>query len=95
MDPSGTPIDAVRKGGKVAGVAAVPDEATLAAAGLTGTSVMAAATREVVAPLAEQAAAGDLKVVVASVLPLDQATQGLGQLATGGAGGKVVVTVQD
>ncbi len=95
MDPSGTPIDAVRKGGKVAGVAAVPDEATLAAAGLTGTSVMAAATREVVAPLAEQAAAGDLKVVVTSVLPLDQATQGLGQLATGGAGGKVVVTVQD
>jgi NADPH:quinone reductase-like Zn-dependent oxidoreductase len=95
MDPSGTPIDAVRKGGKVAGVAAVPDEATLAAAGLTGTSVMAAATRDVVAPLAEQAAAGDLKVVVTSVLPLDQATQGLGQLATGGAGGKVVVTVQD
>jgi NADPH:quinone reductase-like Zn-dependent oxidoreductase len=95
MDPSGTPIDAVRKGGKVAGVAAVPDEATLAAAGLTGTSVMAAATREVVAPLAEQAAAGDLKVVVSSVLPLDQAAEGLGRLAVGGAGGKVVVTVQD
>jgi NADPH:quinone reductase-like Zn-dependent oxidoreductase len=56
---------------------------------------MAAATREVVAPLAEQAAAGNLKVVVTSVLPLDQATQGLGQLAAGGAGGKVVVTVQD
>jgi NADPH:quinone reductase-like Zn-dependent oxidoreductase len=56
---------------------------------------MAAATREVLAPLAEQAAVGDLKVLVASVLPLDQATQGLGQLATGGAGGKVVVTVQD
>jgi NADPH:quinone reductase-like Zn-dependent oxidoreductase len=95
MDPSGTPIAAVRSGGKVAGVAAVPDEATLAAAGLTGTSVMAMPTREVLAPLAEQAANGDLQVTVAGVLPLEQAPEGLGRLATGGAGGKLVVTVQD
>jgi NADPH:quinone reductase-like Zn-dependent oxidoreductase len=95
MDPSGTPIAAVRNGGKVAGVAAVPDEATLAAAGLTGTSVMAAPTRDVLAPLAEQAAAGDLKVTVASVLTLEEATAGLGRLATGGAGGKLVVTIAD
>jgi NADPH:quinone reductase-like Zn-dependent oxidoreductase len=94
MDPSGTPIAAVRSGGKVAGVAAVPDEATLSAAGLTGTSVMAMPTREVLAPLAQQAAAGDLKVTVADVLPLEQATEGLGRLATGGAGGKLVVTVE-
>ena len=95
MDPAGTPIAAVRSGGKVAGVAAVPDEATLAAAGLTGSSVMATPTRDVLAPLAEQAAAGDLKVSVADVLTLDQATEGLGRLATGGAGGKLVVTVED
>jgi NADPH:quinone reductase-like Zn-dependent oxidoreductase len=95
MDPSGTPIAAVRAGGKVAGVAAVPDEATLTAAGLTGTSIMAAPTREVLAPLAEQAAAGDLQVPVASVLPLDQAAEGLGRLISGGAGGKIVVTVED
>jgi NADPH:quinone reductase-like Zn-dependent oxidoreductase len=95
MDPSGTPIAAVRSGGKVAGVAAVPDEATLTAAGLTGTSVMAAPTREVLAPLAEQAANGDLQVTVADVLPLDRAPEGLGRLATGGAGGKLVVTLQD
>jgi NADPH:quinone reductase-like Zn-dependent oxidoreductase len=95
MDPSGTPIAAVRAGGKVAGVAAVPDEATLAAAGLTGTNVMAAATRDVVGPLAEQAAAGSLEVAVADVLTLDQATEGLGRLATGGAGGKLVVTIED
>ncbi|WP_448608287.1 NADP-dependent oxidoreductase [Geodermatophilus sp. URMC 60] len=94
MDPAGTPISAVRTGGKVAGVAAVPDEATLAAAGLTGTSVMATPTREVLAPLAQQAAAGDLKVAVADVLPLEQAPEGLGRLATGGAGGKLVVTVE-
>jgi NADPH:quinone reductase-like Zn-dependent oxidoreductase len=95
MDPSATPIAAVRTGGKVAGVAGVPDEATLTAAGLTGTSVMATPTREVIAPLAEQAAAGTLKVTVASVLPLDQATDGLGRLATGGAGGKIVVTLDN
>jgi NADPH:quinone reductase-like Zn-dependent oxidoreductase len=95
MDPAGTPIAAVRSGGKVAGVAAVPDEATLAAAGLTGTSVMATATREVLAPLAEQAAAGTLTVAVADVLPLERATEGLGRLATGGAGGKLVVTLTD
>ncbi|MGR7027517.1 NADP-dependent oxidoreductase [Geodermatophilus sp. URMC 62] len=95
MDPSGTPIAAVRAGGKVAGVAAVPDEATLSAAGLTGTSVMATPLKEVVGPLAEQAAAGDLKVAVSDVLSLQQATEGLGRLATGGAGGKLVVTVDN
>jgi NADPH:quinone reductase-like Zn-dependent oxidoreductase len=95
MNPADTPIAAVRTGGKVAGVAGVPDEATLTTTGLTGTSVMAAPTREVLAPLAEQAAAGDLKIAIASVLPLDQATDGLGRLATGGIGGKIVVTVED
>ena len=93
--PDDVPVAAVRKGGKVAGVAAVPDEATLAAAGLTGTSVMAAATKDVVAPLAEQAAAGTLKVGVSSVVPLDQAAEGLGRLAAGGVGGKIVVTLDD
>ena len=93
MDPSATPIAAVRTGGKVAGVAGVPDEATLAAAGLTGTSVMASPTADVLAPLAQQAAAGDLQIAVADVLTLDQAAKGLGRLATGGAGGKLVVTI--
>ena len=55
---------------------------------------MAAATRDVVGPLAEKAAAGDLKVSVADVLTLEQAPEGLGRLATGGAGGKLVVTVE-
>ncbi len=95
MDPSAAPIAAVRSGGKVAGVAAVPDEDTLAAAGLTGTSVMATPTRDVLAPLAEQAAAGNLMVAVADVLPLEQAAEGLGRLASGGAGGKLVVTIEN
>jgi NADPH:quinone reductase-like Zn-dependent oxidoreductase len=95
MDPSATPIAAVRTGGKVAGVAGVPDEATLTAAGLTGTSIMATPSQEILAPLAQQAAAGTLTIAVADVLPLDQATDGLGRLATGGAGGKLVVTIED
>ena len=93
MDASATPIAAVRTGGKVAGVAGVPDEATLTAAGLTGGAVMASPTADVLAPLAEQAAAGTLQVPVADVLTLDQAAEGLGRLATGGAGGKLVVTL--
>jgi len=95
MDASATPIGAVRSGGKVAGVAGVPDEATLTAAGLTGGAVMASPTADVLAPLAPQAANGDLQIAVADVLTLDQATQGLGRLATGGAGGKLVVTFED
>ena len=93
MDASATPIGAVRAGGTVAGVAGVPDEATLAAAGLTGSAVMASPTADVLAPLAEQAAAGTLQVPVADVLTLDQAAEGLGRLAAGGAGGKLVVTL--
>ena len=40
-------------------------------------------------------AAGDLEVAVAGVLTLDQAAEGLGRLATGGAGGKPVVRLED
>ncbi|WP_211238343.1 NADP-dependent oxidoreductase [Deinococcus pimensis] len=93
MDPAGVPIGAVRQGGKVSSLAAMPDEETLRAAGVTGTPVMARPTREVIAPLADRAAAGDLKVVVSEVLPLDRAAEGLGRLATGGASGKLVVTL--
>ncbi|MFC4637668.1 hypothetical protein [Deinococcus hohokamensis] len=33
------------------------------------------------------------RVMVSDVLPLEQAASGLGRLATGGAGGKLVVTI--
>ncbi|OHV45463.1 NADPH:quinone reductase [Parafrankia soli] len=92
--PDSAPLDAVRKGGKVAStLGAAADEQALAAAGLTGTSVMAAPVREVVAELAEQAAAGTLKVDVTAVLPLDKATDGLATLASGTARGKIVVEI--
>jgi NADPH:quinone reductase-like Zn-dependent oxidoreductase len=89
------PLDTVRKGGKVASTLNAADEQTLAAAGLTGTNVMAGPVREVIAPLAEQAAAGTLKVDVTAVLPLEQATDGLATIASGKARGKLVVKVSD
>ncbi|MEX5713800.1 zinc-binding dehydrogenase, partial [Parafrankia sp. FMc6] len=49
--------------------------------------------REVVAELAEQAAAGTLKVDVTTVLPLEKATDGLATLASGTARGKIVVEI--
>ena len=72
----------------------MPDEATLAAAGVTGATVMAGPLNELVASLAEQAAAGTLRVVVADVLPLDRAAEGLATLASGQATGKIVVTLE-
>jgi NADPH:quinone reductase-like Zn-dependent oxidoreductase len=89
------PLDAVRTGGKVATTTGAPDEPTWTAAGLTGTAVMAAPTREVTAPLAEQAAAGSLHIDVPTVLPLEQAADGLANLASGGSHGKIVITIDD
>ena len=66
----------------------------MAAAGLTGTAVMAAPTREVTGPLAEQVA-GSLKVQIDTVLSLEQASDGLANLAAGTARGKIVVTIAD
>lgn len=56
---------------------------------------MAAPTREVIAPLAEHAAAGTVTVDVTTVLPLENAAEGLATIASGTARGKIVVTVTD
>jgi NADPH:quinone reductase-like Zn-dependent oxidoreductase len=92
-DPSAVPLAAVRRGGSLASTTALPDEQTLAHADVTGSQIMVAAVREVVAPLAEQVAAGQLKVSVADVLPLDQAAAALNTLAAGGVGGKLVINI--
>ena len=89
--PDDVPLGAVRRGGKLASLTAVPDEQTLAAADVTGNQIMAAAVSDVVGPLAEQVAAGTLKVSVSSVVPLDQAAEALGTIAAGKANGKIVV----
>ncbi|MCT9080300.1 NADP-dependent oxidoreductase [Streptomyces fulvoviolaceus] len=86
------PLDLLVKGGKVASTLGAADEQTLAALGLTGTNVMAAPTREVIAPLAQQVADGTLTVDVTTTLPLARAAEGLATLASGAARGKIVVT---
>ena len=80
--------------GRLTGLGAA-DDAALAAEGLTGSNVMAGAVREVITPLAEQAAAGALKVDIVTVLPLEQAADGLATIASGRARGKIVVKVSD
>lgn len=89
------PTGAVRRGGKVATLTGSPDADAIAAAGLTGGTVWASPIRDVVGPLAEQAAAGDFEVVVNVVLPLAQALDGLTALGAGHARGKTVVVISD
>ncbi|NUP41831.1 MAG: zinc-binding dehydrogenase [Streptomyces sp.] len=47
------------------------------------------------APAAALAAAGTLSVEVTTVLPLDQAADGLATIAAGKANGKIVVAIDD
>jgi len=87
------PLEAVRTGGAVATTTEAPDDHALAAVGLVGGAVNGTPVRETLGPLAEQAAAGRLKVHVATVLPLDRAADGLAVIAAGQAHGKIVVTI--
>jgi NADPH:quinone reductase-like Zn-dependent oxidoreductase len=89
------PLGAVRPGGVVATTTGAPDDQALAAASLVGGAVTSRPVRATIAPLAEQAAAGCLKVHVAAVLPLDRAAAGLAAIAAGQAHGKIVVTMGD
>ncbi|MDP9220719.1 MAG: NADP-dependent oxidoreductase, partial [Actinomycetota bacterium] len=89
------PLDAVRTGGRVSTTTGVPDDETLTARGLTGTSIIAQPVQEVIARLAEQVAAGSLTVHVGAVLPLEQAAEGLATIAGGNAHGKIVVTISN
>lgn len=91
--PDQIPLDAVKKGGVVSFTTMGPDEDSLAAAGLIGRKVMANATREVTAPIAQKVAEGSMQVSVDQVLDLDQATEGLATLAAGAARGKIVVVL--
>ena len=88
------PLAAVRRGGKVSSLAMAPDQDTATAAGLTLSPIMAAPLAEVTKPLAEQAAAGTLKIDVGSVIGLEQATDALAAIGAGNAKGKTVVTIE-
>ncbi|CAI9412677.1 NADP-dependent oxidoreductase [Nocardioides sp. T2.26MG-1] len=87
------PLGAVAKGGVVSFTTMGPDEESLAAAGLTGTKVMARPVREVTAPIVAKVADGSMHVSVAEVLDLDHAADGLATLARGAARGKIVVVL--
>lgn len=93
-NPQEVPVGAVRRGGKMASTSAMPDEQTLASADVTGSQIMATAVREVTGPLAEQAAAGKLKVAVDSIVQLEQGAEALGTIAAGKANGKIVVDLE-
>jgi NADPH:quinone reductase-like Zn-dependent oxidoreductase len=87
------PLTAVREGGRVASSLGVANEEALTPAGLTGTNIVARPTRDVITALADQVVAGTLKIDVDTVLPLDQATDGLATIANGEARGKIVVRI--
>jgi NADPH:quinone reductase-like Zn-dependent oxidoreductase len=93
--PDAAPLGAVRKGGKVSSTTQAADEQALAAAGLTGGTIMANPVSEVTARLAEQASEGKLVVDVGAVLPFEQATDGLATIAGGNARGKIVIKIAD
>jgi NADPH:quinone reductase-like Zn-dependent oxidoreductase len=93
--PDASPLNAVRKGGVMSATTLAADEQALAAAGLTGRMVIADPVRDVIVPLADQAAADTLKVQVTTVLPLDRAADGLATIAAGEARGKIVIRIGD
>jgi NADPH:quinone reductase-like Zn-dependent oxidoreductase len=93
--PDALPVPAVRKGGKVVSTLNAADDQVLAAEGLTGSNIMGYPVRELLAPLAEQAAASNLKIQVSNVLPLERAAEGLAAIAAGNAHGKIVITIGD
>lgn len=94
-DNDEVPLAAVGKDGVVASTTMAPDADALAAAGLTGVTVLAEPDRETTGPLAEQVAAGLLTVGIDQVLPLDRAAEGLVTIAAGRARGKLVVLLGD
>lgn len=95
--PEGLAIYAslVTDGGRVASTLGATDADVLARRHITGTNIMAGPLREVIEPLAQQAAAGTLTVDISQVLPLTEAPAGLQTIAAGQATGKLVVRVAD
>jgi NADPH:quinone reductase-like Zn-dependent oxidoreductase len=90
------PLAALRQGGTVATLGQAPlDPDAAAAAGITLVRIMATAVREVTGPLSDQAAAGNLRIDVRDVIPLDEALDALTTIAAGRANGKTVVTLDN
>jgi NADPH:quinone reductase-like Zn-dependent oxidoreductase len=93
--PGWLPLDAVRRAERWPAASARQMTRPSPASGWPGQASWPAPVREVVAPLAEQAANGRLQVQVATRLPLEQASERLAIIAEGNARGKIVVTIED
>lgn len=91
--PDELPLSAVRAGGVVASTNGAADEPALAARGLRASNLLARASREVVGPLAEQAAAGALIIDIGQTLPFERAGEGLAAFFDGHVRGKTVVRI--
>ncbi|WP_244931163.1 NADP-dependent oxidoreductase [Nocardioides sp. W7] len=85
------PVGAVRSGGVVRTTTQMPTDENIVELGLTGGGIIASPTRDVIEPLALGAASGELMVDVHRVLTLDEAIEGLAEIADGRARGKLVV----
>lgn len=81
----------VRDGG--AYVTTQPDAVPSAERGISAQAVQVQSDAAALGPLAERAAAGDLTVRVAAVVPLAEFRRGYDLLARGGVSGKVVVAI--
>jgi NADPH:quinone reductase-like Zn-dependent oxidoreductase len=86
-------VDLLGEGGRVATTLGAADVEGLAARGVRGTNLMATPTPEKLANLAEQVAAGTLKVAIQQTLPLDRADTAI-RAFQGGTLGKLVLTMR-
>jgi NADPH:quinone reductase-like Zn-dependent oxidoreductase len=82
----------VREGGRIATTLGAADAAALAASGATGSNVRGMPTPEKLARLAEQVAAGSLRIEIQQTFPLDDAESALGAFAGRTVGKIVLVT---
>jgi NADPH2:quinone reductase len=83
----------VRDGGRVATTLGTADVAALAARNVTATNVVGAPTTEKLTSLAEQVAAGTLRVEIQQTFPLTEAPAALAAFMAG-TRGKLVLTVE-
>jgi hypothetical protein len=91
----GLALSAVRRGGKVASTLGAACEQALATVGLSGTNIMAGPVREVVTPLADRAAAGDLTVDVENRAAARSGRRRPGHHRRRRGRGRIVVKISD
>jgi NADPH2:quinone reductase len=84
--------EVVRDGGRVATTLGAADAGALGSRGIQGTNVRGMPTPEILASLADDAAAGRLRVVIHASFPLSEVDAAI-QAFAGGTRGKIVLTI--